>query len=91
MNNEQARHTGRMKPEEAAYVLGVQPHDIPILIRAKLLKPLANPPPNAVKYFAATKIQRLAADEQWLEKATKNLNNYWAEQNKNRKNKKQPE
>jgi hypothetical protein len=34
-------------------VLNCQPHDVPILVAARLLKPLGNPPPNSVKLFAA--------------------------------------
>jgi hypothetical protein len=78
------RHTGRMDAAEAALVIGCREHDIPVLIRAGLLKPLGNPPPNAVKYFAATVIHQLAADEKWLGKVTHALNHYWTEHNKKR-------
>jgi hypothetical protein len=36
--------------EQAAWVLNCQPHDVPILVAALLLKPLGNPPPHSVKY-----------------------------------------
>ncbi len=41
----------RLTAEQAAWVLNCQPHDVPILVAARLLKPLGNPPPNSVKYF----------------------------------------
>jgi hypothetical protein len=33
-----------------------EPADVPILVAARLLKPLGNPPPNSVKYFAASEL-----------------------------------
>jgi hypothetical protein len=38
------------------------------------LTPLA---PNAPKWFAAVEMIRLAADQDWLHKATKELSKYW--------------
>ena|ERR1022692_2457924 len=40
--------------EQAAWVLNSQPHDVPILVAVRLHKPLGNPPPNSVKFFAAS-------------------------------------
>jgi hypothetical protein len=36
------------------------PHDIPVLVKSKMLKPLGNPPQQAVKYFAAAEIEKLS-------------------------------
>ncbi len=41
------------------------------------LTPLGDPAPNAPKWFAAVKMIRLAADQDWLHKATKELSKYW--------------
>jgi hypothetical protein len=38
---------------------GRQPHDVPLLVAARLLKPLGNPAPNGVKYYAAVEIVEL--------------------------------
>jgi hypothetical protein len=76
--------TGRLLAEEAAAILGFKKHDIPILIRAKLLKPLGNPARNAVKYFAAVEIEQLAHDAEWLSKASKAIYNYWSNHNRRR-------
>jgi hypothetical protein len=41
------------------------------------LTPLGDPAPNAPKWFAAVEMNRLAADMDWLHKATKEIANYW--------------
>lgn len=41
----------RLTAEQAAWVLNCQPHSVPILVAARLLKPLGNPPANSVKYL----------------------------------------
>src|SRR5215510_3197836 len=71
----------RLNSDEVAKIIGVYPHDIPILVKAKLLIPLGKPAPNAVKYFARVTIERLAMDEVWLGKVTAVLSNYWKGQN----------
>ena len=37
----------------------------------------ADPAPNAPKWFAAVQMIRLAADQDWLHKATKEVSKYW--------------
>lgn len=63
------RLSARLGNEEIAILLGFQEHDIPVLIKKKLLKPSGNPIRNSVKYFAAADIQDLM--NEWLNKATK--------------------
>jgi hypothetical protein len=41
------------------------------------LTPLGDPAPNAPKWFAAVEMIRLAADQDWLHKATKEISKYW--------------
>jgi hypothetical protein len=65
--------------------LGFKDHDIPVLIKARLLLPLGRPAPNAVKYFAASQVEELAANPEWLAKATQTVSGYWDRQNKKRK------
>jgi hypothetical protein len=79
------RLPGRMCAEQAAPVLGFQTHDLPILVRAKLLMPLGNPRPNATKYFDAQQITVCAADTDWLNQATRALYRYWDRQNQRRR------
>jgi hypothetical protein len=40
------------------------------------LTPLGDPAPNAPKWFAAVEMIRLAADQNWLHKATKEISKY---------------
>lgn len=76
---------GRLNVEEVALLLHFQVHDIPVLVKAGMLKPLGKPmAPNTVKYFAATEMVALARDPVWLSKATKIINDYWAEKTRRR-------
>ncbi len=58
-------------------------HNIPVLVRARLLKPLGSPPPNAVKYFATVEVLELAADVKRLSQIRDAVYDYW--HGKNRK------
>ena len=77
----------RLTAEQAAWVLNCQAHDVPILVATRLLKPLGNPPPNSVKYFATLEILEQAKDRAWLARVTSALNQHW--QNKNAAKRKQ--
>jgi len=52
-------------------VLGFQPHDIPVLVKGGLLKPLGGGTKNSVKYFAAVEIGSFRIDRKWLDRATR--------------------
>ena len=67
----------RLDVAETAKLLGFAEHDVQILMAAGKLTPLGDPAPNAPKWFAAMKIIRLAADNDWLNKATKEVARYW--------------
>ena len=41
------------------------------------LTPLGDPAPNAPKWFAAVEMIRLAGDQDWLHKATKDIAKFW--------------
>ena len=56
---------------------GSAEHDIQILMAVGKLTPLGDPAPNAPKWFAALEMIRLAADMDWLHKATKEIAKYW--------------
>jgi hypothetical protein len=58
-------------------LLGFAEHDIPILVKAKLLSPLGKPQANAVKYFARVDVEELALDTKWLTRATAALYEHW--------------
>jgi hypothetical protein len=71
----------RLTAEQAAWVLNCQPHDVPILVAARLLKPLGNPPANSVKYFATLELLEQIEDRTWLAKVTNALNQHWQKKN----------
>jgi hypothetical protein len=75
----------RLTAEQAAWVLNCQAHDVPILVGARLLKPLGNPPPNSVKFFAANEVLEQAKDRTWLAKVTNALNDHWRRRNAGRR------
>lgn len=75
----------RICAEQAAWYLGFQPHDIPILVAAGLLKPLGNPAPNAQKYFSTQVLTELRENRDWLHKATRAIYQYWVDKNGRRK------
>ena len=72
---------GRLNPSEAGWRLGFEPHDIPILIRVRLLKPLGRPPACSVKYFASIEIEELKRSARWLAKASDALRHHWKPKN----------
>ena len=76
----------RIDSKHVAKLLGVSAHDIPVLVRARLLKPLGNPAPNSPKYFAACIIVNLANDPDWLDRATRAVAQFWKQKNARRAN-----
>ena len=67
-------------------MLNCQPHDVPILVAVRLLKPLGNPQPHSVKYFAASELLEQVRDRAWLAKVTNALNQHWQKRNAAKKN-----
>jgi len=65
------RLPARVNTEQAAELLGFQTHDMPLLTKSGLLKPLGGGPRNSVKYFASYDIDQLRNDRRWLDKATR--------------------
>ena len=78
------RLPARLDVNQTAELLGFMEHDIPVLVRAKLLKPLGDPAPNAHKFFSAAELQQLTGDRSWLDKATKSVSRYWQANNQKR-------
>ena len=75
----------RLTVEQTAWVLSCQPHDIPILIAAKLVKPLGNPPANGIKFFGTAEILEAARDRHWLAKVTTSIYQHWQKRNQRRR------
>ncbi len=45
------------------------------------MKPLGNPLPNSIKFFAAPDVLELTKDRSWLVKATMTINQHWQQKN----------
>jgi hypothetical protein len=75
----------RLTAELAAWVLNCQPHDVPILVAAHLLKPQGSPPANSVKYIATLELLEPVKDRTWLAQVTHAINQYWQRKMRPRK------
>ena len=67
----------RLDVVATAKLLGFAESDIQVLMAVGKLTPLGDPAPNAPKWFAAVEMIRLAADQGWLHKATKDVARFW--------------
>lgn len=76
----------RLTAEQAAWILNCQPHDLTIVVLARLIKPLGNPAANSIKYFAAAEVLELSRDRTWLAKLTNALSQHWKGKNQRKKN-----
>ena len=74
----------RLDALQAAWFLGFEPHEIPMLIAAGLLKPLGHPARNSTKFFATETLEQLRRDEKWLARASDAIASYWRERNARR-------
>ena len=75
----------RLTAEQTAWVLNCQPHDVLILVAARMLKPLGNPPPNSVKYFATVEVLEFVKDRSRLAKVTNAVSLHWKQKNLHKK------
>jgi hypothetical protein len=75
------RAPARLTVEQAAWVLGCQPPDVPILIASRLLKPLGNPPQNGIKFFSTSEVTEQVKDRAWLAKMTQTISQHWHKRN----------
>jgi len=71
----------RLTSTQAAWFLGFEPHEIPILVAGGFLKPLGHPPRNGTKFFATQALERLRRDERWLARASDAICEYWRKRN----------
>ena len=67
----------RLDVPATAKLLGFTESDIQILMAVGKLTPLGDPAPNAPKWFGAVQVIRLATDQDWLHKATKEIAKHW--------------
>jgi hypothetical protein len=70
-----------MTKEKVAKVLDIGTHNIPVLMRVGLLKPLGHPQKYCVKKFSRNELAHNLADKTWLEKAAAALHRHWRNKN----------
>jgi len=70
-----------LEADEAAALLGVPSHSIPILIGAKHLRPLGKPTAKAAKKFSSQDIIEHSGDRKWQDQAIRVIEAYWINQN----------
>ncbi len=75
----------RLTAEQAAWLLNCQPHDIPALVAAKLIKPLGNPPQNGIKFFATADLVEASKDRHWLARMSGTIYQHWQRRNARQK------
>ena len=71
----------RLDAAQVARLLGFAEHDIPVLVSAKILKPLGKPIQSSTKHFATCIIEDLAQNPKWLGEATQIIYDYWKSKN----------
>jgi hypothetical protein len=71
----------RLTSEQVFWALNCQTYDIPILVAARLLKPLGKPRANSTKYFCAVEVLDCAKDRAWLAKMTATISTHWRSKN----------
>jgi hypothetical protein len=71
----------RLTAEQAAWVINCQPHDLPALVSAKLIKPLGNPPANGIKFFATADLLEASKDRNWLVRVSATIYQHWHKKN----------
>ena len=76
----------RLNATQTAWFLGFEPHEIPMLVAAGLLKPLGHPARNSTKFFATETLEQLRRDEKWLARASDATASYWRERNARKRN-----
>jgi hypothetical protein len=75
------RLPARLDVNQAAELLGFLPHEVTVLLRAGLLKPLGKPASNGHKFFSAVEISALSENRDWLDKATRAVARHWKDRN----------
>ena len=71
----------RLDATQAAWFLGFDPHEVPMLVAAGLLKPLGHPARNSTKFFATDVLEQLRKDEKWLARACDAIASHWRKRN----------
>lgn len=71
----------RLDVQQVAWLLNCEKHDIPVLVAARLLKPLGKPPPNSRKFFSTARVLERSSDDSWLDKMSDAIHTGWKNKN----------
>src|SRR5437870_13677132 len=79
----------RLNGGQAAALLGVQEHDLPVLVKAKIIRPCGGNcvAPNAPKYFPAGGLLDLMSHPDFADRITSAISRHWKAKNSNRSRK----
>ena len=75
------RLPGRIGEGDTGALLGFNDYELKLVVRHGLLDPLGKPAPNSRKFFCAAEVVALAADREWLDKATRVISKAVREKN----------
>jgi len=75
------RLPARLDVNQTADILGFLPHEVVVLLKTGLLKPLGKPAPNGHKFFCTEEVTTLSQDREWLDKATRAVAKHWRGRN----------
>jgi hypothetical protein len=81
-----AQPPARLTAEQTSWVLNCRTYDIPVLVAARLLKPLGSPIANGTKFFCTVEILELARDPAWMARMTNAIYGRWRRNNANKRN-----
>jgi hypothetical protein len=73
---ENATLPARLQDEHVAKLLNLHPGLVPLLVTKKLLKPLGNPTPKAVRYYHRDEVLALTNDRIALDRITQFVYSY---------------
>ena len=73
-----------MTKEKVAEALDIATHNIPVLMRAGLLKPLGHPGRYCVKHFSRDTLAEKFANPEWLDKVAAAIHRHWRIKNARR-------
>src|SRR5438552_3721013 len=79
----------RLNGGQAAALMGVQEHDIPVLVKAKIIRPCGgnSVAPNAPKYFSSSVLLDLMSHPDSADRITSAISRHWRTKNSNRSRK----
>lgn len=67
--------------QKTAWLLGVHPDAVAILVKAGHLEPLEHPPAGAQRYFSSRYVIKLGEDERWMRKAVRLIREHYRARN----------